>query len=292
MAKPQIVISCPICSHPGSFSFISKKEKKIYNCTNDSCDHFWTTISKENQGMHPRDYDIKKFSNKNLKFYGKRNLKLLRMFLNNIPNAEKYNFLDYGTGVAHVARSFKNKLRSRVNLFCFEPNERCSKFYKEWGLVHKKTISDIDEKFDLIYSLEVIEHIENPYIFLKEIKSLLKPDGKFFLTTPAGCKNEESTNAFDNYTHIHFFTPYSLNLLLKKSGFKEIEFKLISELIPEPSKKRKIFNFFVNLINLFKIAQEKNNNVTNKNYDFNYSKYDTKALKYPFHLTGFTSHLS
>jgi 2-polyprenyl-3-methyl-5-hydroxy-6-metoxy-1,4-benzoquinol methylase len=43
------------------------------------------------------------------------------------------------------------------------------------------------EKFDLIVLQEVIEHIpQPPYLVLKRLQKLLKPDGCLFLTTPNG----------------------------------------------------------------------------------------------------------
>jgi len=39
-------------------------------------------------------------------------------------------------------------------------------------------------KFDLIVSVEVIEHLENPTAFLRSIGRLLKPDGVAIVTTP------------------------------------------------------------------------------------------------------------
>lgn len=37
---------------------------------------------------------------------------------------------------------------------------------------------------DYIFSIQVIEHVENPRLFLQEIKSLLAPDGRIVLSTP------------------------------------------------------------------------------------------------------------
>lgn len=38
--------------------------------------------------------------------------------------------------------------------------------------------------FDYVVSVEVIEHIENPWHFLREVSRVLKTDGKLYLTTP------------------------------------------------------------------------------------------------------------
>ena len=42
----------------------------------------------------------------------------------------------------------------------------------------------LGKRFDAIVAIEVIEHLENPYQFLKKAHALLKPDGVLIVTTP------------------------------------------------------------------------------------------------------------
>ena len=45
-----------------------------------------------------------------------------------------------------------------------------------------------DNSFNLVISTEVIEHLENKYLFFREVKRVLKPEGTFIFSTP-NCLN-------------------------------------------------------------------------------------------------------
>ncbi|MFY0628613.1 MAG: class I SAM-dependent methyltransferase [Reichenbachiella sp.] len=80
--------------------------------------------------------------------------------------------------------------------------------------------------FDIIVSIEVIEHINNPLEEVTNMYSLLRNGGLLYITTP-------NFNAIERYhlgeeykvigypEHLIYFTPKTLNLLMKKVGFKK-----------------------------------------------------------------------
>ncbi len=46
------------------------------------------------------------------------------------------------------------------------------------------TVSPQGKQFDAIVAIEIIEHLENPYLFIRECAKLLKPNGLLFITSP------------------------------------------------------------------------------------------------------------
>lgn len=89
-------------------------------------------------------------------------------------------------------------------------------------------------KFDAVVAIEIIEHLENPFAFVRECKKLLKKDGYLFITTP----NVESMNSrvmflikgrliyFDEYSTIRsaHITPvfsWKLDMALQEAGFEK-----------------------------------------------------------------------
>ena len=57
-----------------------------------------------------------------------------------------------------------------------------------------------DHSFDAVVSFETIEHLWKPIKFLKEVKRVLVPGGKLYISTPV-----KKTNKFDRY-HFHEYT--------------------------------------------------------------------------------------
>ena len=87
--------------------------------------------------------------------------------------------------------------------------------------------------FDIAVAIEVIEHMVNPILFIKQVKSLLKPGGLFLLSTPyhGYIKNTliALSGAWDKHydphgSHVRFFTKCSLFSLLKDEGLDNIKF--------------------------------------------------------------------
>lgn len=85
----------------------------------------------------------------------------------------------------------------------------------------------LDKQFDTVYIGEVLEHMQNPGLALKEINRILKDDGVLILDVPNPyslfriikyvCKRNEDLG---DITHLIFWTPASLKAILKKTGFE------------------------------------------------------------------------
>ena len=82
--------------------------------------------------------------------------------------------------------------------------------------------------FDCVIAGELIEHLENPALFVKECHRILKRGGKFIITTP----NRKSWwNRLIKSYHIKYhkflFTKNELKDILKKNGFRINKFLFI-----------------------------------------------------------------
>lgn len=227
---------CPICGNDSSYVLTSDKFKyKVFKCNNLSCSHFFYPDFYKGQGIDLREEDVTKESNNTMSVFRKRNTSLLKFFLKQINSSEPYTFLDFGSGVAHISRTFKKILIDAVEISCFEPNKNLKGFYDEFSLNQIYEIDRVDNSYDLIYMIEVVEHLDNPIETFEKLKLVMDFNTKLFITTPRGEINP-SSDCFSNPAHIHFFTDNSLNFLLESTGFKKIKFMYVPEMYVFDSK--------------------------------------------------------
>ena len=144
---------------------------------------------------------------------------------------EKYRktnlLLDVGCGQGWFLETAKK--RGWV-VYGTEFSEQAVKICIDKGIIMKQGVlnpSDFgDLKFDIIYSSEVLEHINNPVPELTNMNKLLRSKGLLYLTTPNfNCylrhKFKASYNIIEYPEHLSYYTPKTLHFVLNKTGFKK-----------------------------------------------------------------------
>lgn len=93
----------------------------------------------------------------------------------------------------------------------------------------KDALKDWQGRVDLAVCFAVVEHVEKPLKFLKEIKSLLRPNGFLLLSTPNAQDwlIEFLPSVYDKffyrYVHTWYFNQESIQQLGIRAGFKNIQ---------------------------------------------------------------------
>lgn len=119
------------------------------------------------------------------------------------------------------------------------PPELSSSYYWLQSDLNKRLPCD-DQIFDVIVSIEVIEHLENPRAVIREWKRLLKPNGLLIFSTP----NNESIRSIlslifrghfvsflekDYPAHITALNILDMKRILIENNFDEIEFSFTNQ---------------------------------------------------------------
>ena len=84
-----------------------------------------------------------------------------------------------------------------------------------------------DGRFDLVYGIHVVEHLDDPKQAFARALQALRPGGRLFLMTPDGTSLGLAVFGgawwnLEDPTHVRFFTPTSLRLALETAGFTDV----------------------------------------------------------------------
>tara|TARA_B100000989_G_scaffold291902_1_gene267036 strand:- start:1394 stop:2209 length:816 start_codon:yes stop_codon:yes gene_type:complete len=185
-------LTCRFCkSSKFSKHFISTNENTSYSiCENCGChnkssnkkynyddnDAYWNNI---------RDPDGKI---RNLTSEKERKFKLKNWYggISNFVNSfENPKVLDIGCGLGYLLSSLDTKYK-----FGLEPSRYAcdiiKKNYKDINIynLNSNAINEIEGTFDIIIAYHVIEHLDDPIKFIKDIKLKLSKNGKVIIGTP------------------------------------------------------------------------------------------------------------
>lgn len=109
----------------------------------------------------------------------------------------------YGVDISSYIVKRAKKYLNSDNIYCLDLSQDKLPFKSSY--------------FDIITMLDSLEHIENPQHALREIYRALKNNGLLHIRLP-GFKR-----GLKEKTHVNFYTPISLKILLEKHGLKVIK---------------------------------------------------------------------
>jgi 2-polyprenyl-3-methyl-5-hydroxy-6-metoxy-1,4-benzoquinol methylase len=84
-----------------------------------------------------------------------------------------------------------------------------------------RDLFQLEDKFDVIFCTEILEHLEQPGQALRAVAKLVLPGGALVLTVPDGRKDQQESGARREdgtgyWGHIHFWSPESWRLFLDR----------------------------------------------------------------------------
>lgn len=86
----------------------------------------------------------------------------------------------------------------------------------------------LNKKFDIVASLEVVEHVSDPASLLEDMRQFLKDNGILVVTTP-NVKNANLYKSFLDWecilppVHLYYFSKETISKMLEKAGYDVID---------------------------------------------------------------------
>ena len=154
--------------------------------------------------------------------------------LRKLVGASSYplTMLDYGSGLGRWARA---AVQEGFRVTAFEPSvERGAESDTPFRLVH--SIDELDgETFAVIQIEQVLEHLPDPFATLSALRKHCNPETVIRITVPNVLRDPDGAQVWETwpfngksphllapFEHLHSFTPTSLDRILKRSGYKNI----------------------------------------------------------------------
>jgi SAM-dependent methyltransferase len=105
------------------------------------------------------------------------------MNLENRKITSEMKILEFGAGTGFLAEIIQRKYK--VDVDCLEIDPTLISTMKKKGLRTFESLDSLNCKYDLIYSSNVLEHIENDSLSLAQLKPYLALDGNLAIYVPA-----------------------------------------------------------------------------------------------------------
>jgi SAM-dependent methyltransferase len=198
-----------------------------------------------------------------LNYTGKDNLDIMNLAKNynnyifNWINENKYEkILDFGAGTGEYCSRVSSKKITAIEIDdSMRNNLECNSY---------KSIDDINnDKFDLIYSLNVLEHIEDHYNIVKQLIDLLSDDGEIKILVPARMelysKMDEKVGHYRRYNKnelVQLFSDLNIDILECKyfdflGYFASFVYKYLDNSGEIDPKSLKIYDKFIFPLSVF-----------------------------------------
>lgn len=239
---------CKICDHDefdivyngflrsGSFGKITNEKYNVFHCKNCEINFINNILEDDyyNNENYRLDYNDSLHVADFYKEYDALDTnKISKIGLQNLRNKK---VADFGTAAGTFLEAICNIAKTTIAI---EPSQH---FHKNLQKTNKYVFSygkDLVQngiKIDIATSFDVIEHVDYPIVYLKEIYDSLDENGILYLKTPNF--NDilqkllpKTFEAFNYRTaHLFYFNENSMKFALEKSGFKNFDISFTHDL--------------------------------------------------------------
>jgi SAM-dependent methyltransferase len=124
----------------------------------------------------------------------------------------EFTVLDLGAGAGIISYMDFRGLAKKICGIDLDPRVIYNPFLDEGKVADANQIPYPNDSFDLVFSDNVMEHLDEPLLIFNEVKRVLKPGGKFLIKTP---------NKYHYVPTISRLTPHSFHQYVNKMRGRE-----------------------------------------------------------------------
>jgi 2-polyprenyl-3-methyl-5-hydroxy-6-metoxy-1,4-benzoquinol methylase len=224
------VVICPVCNYPGTEYFLTKNGYPYNQCS--KCDFMFLNPMPNQKELNEQYTDKDKEAEPT---YDKAPSRLRRAFIK-LPRFFPYAFgkstLDLGCGGGFIAYALSFIAKSSTgmdiseNAIAYAKNrfKRANYFCMDFAQMLKT-----QDKYDFVYSSEVIEHVSDINLYMKTLAHLVKNGGYAYITTPDLGHPKVPENIIEwpmlcPPIHVQHFTRKTVDILFNRYDFEIVRF--------------------------------------------------------------------
>lgn len=223
-------MECPNCRNTKSTLFGSKNSHTLYSCPSCSLIYVHPMPAADELLRYYQDYHKTPQYTRKLKSKQRRAKKRIWSLRRLAPGKK---FLDIGCNAGFAVEAARNLGLEACGIDLDEASVKFARQHYPMGdfrMISAEALATSDERFDIIYCCEVIEHLADPHSFVSALYSLLNTGGVLFLTTPdiahfSVQQNVLGWTAVRPPEHLLYFSRLSLQQLLASHHFAHIGFR-------------------------------------------------------------------
>ena len=166
-------VYCPICH--GEARFLFSTNAAVWSC--QECYHVFSKTDVECAEVYGESY----YSADHKNWFDYPNFSLFRQICNNFEQGAT-SILDVGCGRGAFLRFARDNTRNPLKLIGIDFSRNEMDKGIEYRMGDFSAVKP-DEKFDVVVSLAVIEHVPDPVSFLGHMKSCCRPGGQIIVMT-------------------------------------------------------------------------------------------------------------
>jgi SAM-dependent methyltransferase len=137
-------------------------------------------------------------------------------FLRTKSSVSEISVLEFGAGTGFLSELLQEKFNVKAD--CLEIDPTLLEILQQKGFNTYSKLIEIDKKYDLIFSSNVLEHIEKDVEVLNNLRQLLKPTGELVNYIPAFPILFSGLDV--SVGHFRRYTKRELKLKLEEAGYK------------------------------------------------------------------------